>query len=274
MDFQNSYAHFFKLPLNRYGNKLPFILTDLITQLEKNEAERVEGIFRLAGSSALIEEMSNVFDKGRVNDWSKYNNCILLACVLKAYFRSLSDVSPAVPPEFYDKVFNISDLSRKGEEEEAIKSLTEIVHQFPRCNLYCLAYLMQFLKKISDSSDVNKMTPSNLAICIAPNLVNFKPQDPQRLIQENARQNTVITLMITYSDKIFSDITITEKQFLTDENIEVMKSMMIPQEVREAILDRIHFKVNSLIPYLPQEYANQITFKNFIQKVEVIPDKQ
>ena len=267
----DSEIHFLKVPFIRYGNKIPFIVTDLITQLERNGAYSVQGIFRLAAKSTLIEEVCNMLDKGRIQDWSPYNNCILLACSLKAYFRSISKESPLIPKEFYTQVFNLSIVQ---DEEEGIKKLYEITHSFPPSNLYTLAYLMNFLNKIAENSEVNKMTASNLAICFAPNLVYINPKDPSELITENSRQNAIVTFFITHASKIFSDVVISEKKFLTDENIEVMKSMMISKDIRNLMLDRINFRTQSLIPFLPEGYQTKISFKDYIQKLEINSLKQ
>lgn len=42
---------------------------------------------------------------------------------------------------------------------------------FINCIPFCCRYLIKFLSKLAEKSDENKMTPSNIAIVIGPNLL-------------------------------------------------------------------------------------------------------
>lgn len=250
--------HFFTLPIIRYGSKIPFIITDLISQLYANNCTEVEGIFRLAGSSTLLQELSDDLDQGRVKDWSKYQNAVTLACGLKAYFRALAKESPLIPNDFYQDFIAIA---QESDDPKVVSHLIDLTHKLPPSHLLSLSFLMNFLHEVAKNSSRNKMTPENLAICMAPNLMTSHTTDPQKIIKENAQQNTVISLIIAKADEIFKDININENYFLTDSEINIIQSMMIPKETRDAILDRQNFRKNSLIPYIPSQYYQLMDFK-------------
>lgn len=45
-----------------------------------------------------------------------------------------------------------------------------------RNRLHCCRYLVKFLSKLAQDSEVNKMTPSNIAIVLGPNLLWAKTE--------------------------------------------------------------------------------------------------
>lgn len=62
-------------------------------------------------------------------------------------------------------------LLLESQPVERIKSLQSIITNLPKPNRDVLAYLVAFLSHVASFSDSNRMTCSNLAIVIGPNLV-------------------------------------------------------------------------------------------------------
>ncbi|CAL4111958.1 unnamed protein product, partial [Meganyctiphanes norvegica] len=60
---------------------------------------------------------------------------------------------------------------RKQDHQERLRAIWCVVTQLPQPNLDNVKYLFKFLQMLSTNSQVNKMTPSNIAIVIAPNLI-------------------------------------------------------------------------------------------------------
>jgi len=52
-----------------------------------------------------------------------------------------------------------------------LRALWEVLHKLPPANLENLRFLIKFLAMLTKNHDINKMTPQNIAIVIAPNLI-------------------------------------------------------------------------------------------------------
>lgn len=62
-----------------------------------------------------------------------------------------------------------------------LRALWEVLHKLPPVNLENLRFLIKFLAVLTKNQDVNKMTPQNIAIVIAPNLI-WSPQEDANTI--------------------------------------------------------------------------------------------
>jgi hypothetical protein len=62
-----------------------------------------------------------------------------------------------------------------------LKALNEMVQRLPEANRENLRYLIKFLAALTRNQDVNKMTPQNIAIVIAPNLM-WSPADENNVL--------------------------------------------------------------------------------------------
>lgn len=60
--------------------------------------------------------------------------------------------------------------------ESRLQATLNVVQKLPQSNLYNLRYIIKFLALLTKHQDVNKMSPQNLAIVIAPNLL-WTPED-------------------------------------------------------------------------------------------------
>lgn len=54
---------------------------------------------------------------------------------------------------------------------ERLQALWQVVHKLPEPNFDNLEYLIKFLSTLSRNQEVNKMSPQNIAIVMAPNLI-------------------------------------------------------------------------------------------------------
>lgn len=57
-----------------------------------------------------------------------------------------------------------------------LRALWEVLYKLPPANLENLRFLIKFLAVLTKNQDINKMTPQNIAIVIAPNLI-WSPQE-------------------------------------------------------------------------------------------------
>jgi hypothetical protein len=59
----------------------------------------------------------------------------------------------------------------QSSSEARLQALKLVVNKLPPANFDNLRYLIKFLFELSRNQDVNKMSPQNIAIVIAPNLI-------------------------------------------------------------------------------------------------------
>lgn len=63
-----------------------------------------------------------------------------------------------------------------GNQKGGLSALWNVVYSLPQANLDNLHYLVKFLASLASNKHSNKMTPQNLAIVIAPNII-WSPND-------------------------------------------------------------------------------------------------
>jgi hypothetical protein len=232
--------HFFSRPLEDFGGKASFIITDLIQALDEQEAVTKEGIFRLSAPKHLVEALSRRLDQGRISDWSEYADHNLLACAFKAYIRELSIVDPLIGRDIADeaRAAVIAD-----DPNAARAALRVTVAKSPKSRRNTLACVMKYLKKVMDSSEANLMSSYNLAVCFTPCLFErsnaVAGEDSMKVVEE----------MIVGYDAVFPREWTTPWVIMTDEDIEIMAE---PEAKLEDVLNeqkRRQNRAQSLIPY-------------------------
>ncbi|RFU72015.1 rho gap domain-containing [Trichoderma arundinaceum] len=179
---QNGYhgpvRHVFGAPLAeavRYNSPvdvdvpLPSVVYRCIQYLESQNAIFEEGIFRLSGSNVVIkglrERFNNEGDINLVTD-EQYYDIHAVASLLKLYLRELptSILTRDLHLEFMSITTEITDKSEK------MAALNELSQRLPQANATLLKYLIAFLIRIINNSDINKMTVRNVGIVFSPTL--------------------------------------------------------------------------------------------------------
>ena len=73
--------------------------------------------------------------------------------------------------------------------------------------------------------------------------------------------------MITLSDEVFSDIEITDKCFITDEELEIIREPPIRQSDIEKFTELYEIRKKSVIPFVPHEFLSD---PNFVRPNRVV----
>ena len=93
----------------------------------------------------------------------------LLTATIKSYLRELPE--PLLGPELYTEWLEAGRLDDNSERFDLVWNLLQ--HEaLPRENYRNIQYLFRFLHEVSKLEERNKMSPSNLAIVITPNVVS------------------------------------------------------------------------------------------------------
>jgi hypothetical protein len=165
---------------------VPVVLHQIAEALITKGCEQWEGLFRLPGSHDRITRMQKTINEGGDPlDLADMND---LASLFKSWFAKLPE--PIVNADM------LPSLKTAWET----KAYIDFVGELPDSYVAVLKYLIGFLKKIATAVEATKMTPKNLAICFAPNLVDTDSiTDPRQISQyADMSQDFIITLIETW----------------------------------------------------------------------------
>ncbi|KAA0725257.1 SH3 domain-binding protein 1 [Triplophysa tibetana] len=127
---------------------------------------REEGLFRLAAGASIVKKLKNCLEAGTVDQDEFRSDPHAVAGAFKCYLRELPE--PLMTFELYNDWFR---AAAEKETDEKLNLLRETLQKLPTENYNNLRYLVQFLSHLSEYQAVNKMTPSNIAIVLGPNLL-------------------------------------------------------------------------------------------------------
>uniref|UniRef100_A0A8C9Z8I5 Rho GTPase-activating protein 17 n=1 Tax=Sander lucioperca TaxID=283035 RepID=A0A8C9Z8I5_SANLU len=110
-----------------------------------------EGLFRIAAGASKLKKLKAALDCSTSQLEEFYSDPHAVAGALKSYLRELPE--PLMTFGLYDEWTQLAMKKR-----------------------LCFRYLVKFLAKLAQNSEVNKMTPSNIAIVLGPNLLWAKTE--------------------------------------------------------------------------------------------------
>lgn len=142
--------------------KVPAVITDTIEQLTKRGLKE-EGIFRLGGSHAALQQYKARYNQGERPDLSKELDINNVSGILKMWFRELPE--SIFPQEALQKMN--SALSNPFDSEGLV---TQYLSELPEANLLILKLLFPMLQEIVNLCKINLMTTHNLAIIFTQSL--------------------------------------------------------------------------------------------------------
>lgn len=145
-----------------------------------------------------------------------YRDMHVVASVLKCYLRELPE--PILTFRLYE---NFVNASRQPSEQTRLNALWEAIHLLPEANFQNLRYLIKFLSTLTQNQSTNKMTPSNLAIVIAPNLL-WAADNSTFDMNVTTAVNCIVELLIKHADWFYKDdvnffISFTKEDLLPDQ---------------------------------------------------------
>lgn len=147
---------------------VPSVAYRCIQYLEAKNAVQEEGIFRLSGSNVVIKQLRERFnnegDIDLVTD-EQYYDIHAVASLLKLYLRELP--TTILTRELHMEFVSTTELP---DQDEKIRTMNGVARRLPPANSVLLQYLVSFLIKIINNSDVNKMTVRNVGIVFSPTL--------------------------------------------------------------------------------------------------------
>ncbi|XP_061765027.1 rho GTPase-activating protein 17a isoform X9 [Nerophis ophidion] len=130
-----------------------------------------EGLFRIAAGASKLKKLKAALDCSTSQLEEFYSDPHAVAGALKSYLRELPE--PLMTHQHYDEWTQACSVS---DPDKRLQALWIVCDKLPKNNKNNLRYLVKFLAKLTQDSDVNKMTPSNIAIVLGPNLLWAKTE--------------------------------------------------------------------------------------------------
>ncbi|XP_074900038.1 rho GTPase-activating protein 44 [Buteo buteo] len=147
------------------GREIAFPVEACVTMLLECGMQE-EGLFRVAPSASKLKKLKAALDCCVVDVQEYSADPHAIAGALKSYLRELPE--PLMTFELYEEWIQASNIP---EQEKRLQALWSACEKLPKANYNNIRYLIKFLAKLTEYQDTNKMTPSNVAIVLGPNLL-------------------------------------------------------------------------------------------------------
>ncbi|XP_012280857.1 rho GTPase-activating protein 32 isoform X2 [Orussus abietinus] len=186
------------------GQDVPTVLTCCAEFIENHGL--VDGIYRLSGVTSNIQRLRHAFDEDRVpalhSDESILQDIHSVASLLKMYFRELPN-----PLCTYQLYSTFVGAVQANTDAERLRRMRDTVRKLPPPHYRTLEYLMRHLVRVAARGAETGMTPRNVAIVWAPNLLRCKELEVGGVaaLQGVGVQAVVTEFLVCYAELIFGD---------------------------------------------------------------------
>ncbi|KAK3578728.1 hypothetical protein CHS0354_010110 [Potamilus streckersoni] len=177
------------------GRDIALVLEECICYLLETGLDE-EGLFRIAGIASRVKKLKASIDAGieilEIEDLDQHT----VAGALKQYLRELPE--PLLTFDLYPEFLAVCQKP----QDQRLQALWSVIDKLPKPNYNNFRYLIKFLSKLAERSDVNKMTPSNIAIVIGPNLIWSQGETGPNMATTGVLSN-LVELIIMHADWFF-----------------------------------------------------------------------
>ncbi|KAM9583945.1 rho GTPase-activating protein 17 isoform 3-T3 [Trichechus inunguis] len=125
-----------------------------------------EGLFRIGAGASKLKKLKAALDCSTSHLDEFYSDPHAVAGALKSYLRELPE--PLMTFNLYDEWTQVASVQ---DQDKKLQDLWRTCQKLPPQNFVNFRYLIKFLAKLAQTSEINKMTPSNIAIVLGPNLL-------------------------------------------------------------------------------------------------------
>ncbi|TRY84682.1 hypothetical protein DNTS_003909 [Danionella cerebrum] len=156
--------------LKRTGREVALPLEACVMMLLETGMHE-EGLFRIAAGASKLKKLKAALDCSTSQLEEFYSDPHAVAGALKSYLRELPE--PLMSYQLYEEWIQASNVP---DPDKKLQELWMVCDRLPKPNKTNFRYLVKFLAKLSQESDINKMTASNIAIVLGPNLLWAKTE--------------------------------------------------------------------------------------------------
>nr|XP_046229422.1 T cell activation RhoGTPase activating protein b [Scatophagus argus] len=176
---------------------LPKPVTEMLVLLRK-KGPSTEGVFRKQCNSKIMRDIKEQLNFGMEVDMES-QPVVLLVGLLKSFLKELP--GSLLVSELYDNW--MTALDNEDTQQRALE-IRKVVDMLPGPNKLLLQHLLCVLYHILERADTNKMDAFNLAVCIAPTLLQLvdTPLDEQK---EKIEKVTELTQFLIEHSELLGD---------------------------------------------------------------------
>ncbi|XP_048721745.1 rho GTPase-activating protein 17 isoform X5 [Caretta caretta] len=156
--------------LKRSGREIALPIEACVMMLLETGMKE-EGLFRIAAGASKLKKLKAALDCSTSQLDEFYSDPHAVAGALKSYLRELPE--PLMTYSLYEEWTQAANIQ---DQDKKLQELWKICKRLPKPNLSNFRYLIKFLATLAQNSDINKMTPSNVAIVLGPNLLWAKTE--------------------------------------------------------------------------------------------------
>ncbi|XP_069487701.1 rho GTPase-activating protein 7 isoform X2 [Ambystoma mexicanum] len=153
--------------VRRSGQPLPQSIQQAMRYLRSHCLDQV-GLFRKSGVKSRIQALRQMNENSADGVSYEGQSAYDVADMLKQYFRDLPE--PVMTSKLSETFLQIYQYVPKDQRLQAIKAAIMLL---PDENREVLQTLLYFLSDVAAAVDENQMTPTNLAVCLAPSLFHL-----------------------------------------------------------------------------------------------------
>lgn len=187
--------------LKRSGREIALPIEACVMMLLETGMKE-EGLFRIAPGASKLKKLKAALDCSTSQLEEFYSDPHAVAGALKSYLRELPE--PLLTFQLYDEWVQAASVP---ETDKKLQALWLICSKMPKSHSSNFRYLIKFLSKLAQYSEMNKMTPTNIAIVLGPNLLWAKNEGiPADLAAATSvHVVTIIDPIIQHADWFFPD---------------------------------------------------------------------
>ncbi|KPP77756.1 rho GTPase-activating protein 17-like [Scleropages formosus] len=187
--------------LKRSGREIALPIEACVMMLLETGMKE-EGLFRIAAGTSKLKKLKAALDCSTSQLEEFYSDPHAVAGALKSYLRELPE--PLMTFHLYDEWIRASSIS---DPDKRLQALWVTCNSLPKSNKANFRYLVKFLAKLAQECDVNKMTPSNIAIVLGPNLLWARTEGSlaEMAAATSVHVVTIIEPIIQHADWFFPE---------------------------------------------------------------------
>uniref|UniRef100_A0A8C2WWY5 Rho GTPase-activating protein 17 n=1 Tax=Cyclopterus lumpus TaxID=8103 RepID=A0A8C2WWY5_CYCLU len=245
--------------LKRSGREIALPMEACVMMLLETGMKE-EGLLRIAAGASKLKKLKAALDCSTSQLEEFYSDPHAVAGALKSYLRELPE--PLMTYQLYDDWIQASSVS---DPDKRLQALWVVCDKLPKNNKTNLRYLVKFLAKLAQDSEVNKMTPSNIAIVLGPNLMWAKTEGSlaEMAAATSVHVVAIVEPIIQHADWFFPE----DVEF----NVSGMFAMPTPASNHNNHLDYDSGTIERKRPGSMVGPDNDTTFSNNHKICDIIP---
>ena len=169
---------------------LPAPFVSIFRHLMLAEYLIVEGLFRVSGSETVMKSLRQDMEADSVVEWSSLDIHAATG-VLKQFIRDLR--TTVIPPSIFAA---LSDAVNQEKNTDFSREVAILFDQLPEAHRGFVRHFFRLLTAVTAQSEVNKMSPQNLAVCLAPHLLRPETSTPGSALRDVATQTNITKRLI------------------------------------------------------------------------------